>query len=53
MLQLCDGWPPSLSPPLRTGVTEAMTPLAKAMAARKEKRVLKKSIVESVWMRCR
>ena len=55
VLQLCVGWPPSPpSPPspLRTGVAEAMTPLAKAMAARKEKRVLKKSIVKSVWMRC-
>ena len=47
VLQLCDGLP-SLPPPLRTGVTEAVTLLAKAMAATKEKRVLEKSIVKRI-----
>ena len=45
VLQLC----PELGVSQR-GVTAAVTPVAKAMAAMKEKRWLKKSIVKKVWM---
>ena len=47
-LQLCDGLSFLV---LRTGVTEAVTLLAKVMAAMKETRVLEKSIVKGAELR--
>ena len=46
VLQVC----PELGGFSQRGVTAAVTPVAKAMAAMKEKRWLKKSIVKKVWM---
>ena len=41
VMQVCPPWgPPSPPPPPPRGITAAVTPLAKAMAATKEKRVL-------------